>query len=285
MPTRRESVYRLQLVVADQLTVDLVGFLSVPSGWKGQMHTHPFWELVFFKRGRGLHLYGDEELRVAPGLFYLFAPQMAHQLINPGREPIEMLYIGFSFEFSCGQTPGIAHRAELPGFQARRAVAAKLRQIARVIPRGASSEKGVQILSAMRVDLMGVLAPIVRHLTGRTASAPLSPATRNSLLVDRIKKHILGHLAARVSVKELGQTFYYSPSYLSELFKVQTGLSLKQYQGTLRMQQAMQLLRDPALTVSEVAARVGFQTIHSFTKRFRQQFRLSPSRFRARAGA
>jgi len=72
-------------------------------------------------------------------------------------------------------------------------------------------------------------------------------------------------------------------SYFSELFKAVTGKNFVAYLRQLRVAQARILLRETALLVEEVAAKVGFSDAKRFSKIFRADVGCSPSEYRQAA--
>jgi AraC family transcriptional regulator of arabinose operon len=72
-----------------------------------------------------------------------------------------------------------------------------------------------------------------------------------------------------------------SVSRLAHLFKEQTGLSPQRYLEEHRMLTASRLLRLTGLTITEVAAEVGYDDPFYFSNRFRRYSGKSPNRFRA----
>lgn len=70
---------------------------------------------------------------------------------------------------------------------------------------------------------------------------------------------------------------------LQSAFRQMFGVSLQQYCADLRMQMARDLLQDPALTIAEVAEKVGFSEPTNFSAAFRKHFLLLPSAIRREA--
>ena len=66
-------------------------------------------------------------------------------------------------------------------------------------------------------------------------------------------------------------------SYLSYIFKKETGSTLVQYLTNVRMKQACELLRScPELSLEEIAVRTGYNSTTYFHKIFRSRFGVSP---------
>lgn len=71
-----------------------------------------------------------------------------------------------------------------------------------------------------------------------------------------------------------------SPSHFSRLFKQVTGCSYTDYVTTIRLQHAQILLAKTELSISEIAAKVGFANGNYMCNVFKNKFNCSPSEFR-----
>lgn len=69
-------------------------------------------------------------------------------------------------------------------------------------------------------------------------------------------------------------------SYLSRLMKSELGVSFKDFLSHLRIRRATELMRDPALSLNEIAGRVGYVTQHYFSTAFKNALNVSPSEYR-----
>jgi AraC-like DNA-binding protein len=124
-------------------------------------------------------------------------------------------------------------------------------------------------------------------LVGRQLPEPLSPAptatrTHAASVVQRLLTYIRSHIAdsRRLRVEDLASTFAYSPSHLSSLFRLETGESLRQYIMRHRLQRAEDELKLSTLTVSQIAAELGFVDVCHFSKLFKKRYHLTPTDYR-----
>lgn len=72
-----------------------------------------------------------------------------------------------------------------------------------------------------------------------------------------------------------------SPSYLSRNFTRIQGESLTSYLTKCRLENARKLLSNTALSVAEISERSGYRDLFYFSKRFKNAFGISPSKYRA----
>ena len=72
----------------------------------------------------------------------------------------------------------------------------------------------------------------------------------------------------------------HQPSYLSALFKQETGSTLIDYINTQRVNRAAQLLVQNNHTIAAVAEEVGILDVNYFTKIFKKTLGVTPTRYR-----
>ena len=83
-----------------------------------------------------------------------------------------------------------------------------------------------------------------------------------------------------VKVEQIASALGLNRSYLTRLFKEVTGYSLQEYLLTYRMKMAFKMLSENRLSVSEIAAAVGYSDTFTFSKAFKRHFGSSPSSFK-----
>lgn len=96
--------------------------------------------------------------------------------------------------------------------------------------------------------------------------------------IDYIKEHAhekitLGQIAKEVSMND---------SYLSRLFKMETGKNIVHFLNDIRMEKALELMKDPNLRVKEIAGLVGIDDPFYFNRIFKKYYQVSPTEFRSR---
>jgi AraC-like DNA-binding protein len=90
---------------------------------------------------------------------------------------------------------------------------------------------------------------------------------------------------AALSLHELSAQVGLSPFHLLRTFRRVVGLTPHQYLLRYRVRRAMALLRDPNLSVTQVAYDAGFGDVSNFIRMFGRHLGCSPRAFRQRIGA
>jgi AraC family transcriptional regulator len=136
------------------------------------------------------------------------------------------------------------------------------------------------------LSVAAIIEQVIIHLLRRYISVRRTSdleMSRVGLVDRRIRRAVeLMHanLEREISVGELAAAAYLSPFHFARLFKKLMGASPHAYLARLRVRRAQILLADTDLSVTEVAARAGYNNSSHFAKSFRQATALTPREFR-----
>lgn len=105
-----------------------------------------------------------------------------------------------------------------------------------------------------------------------------------SILSSRIAhavSFVEAHYMDDLSLVSVARDLHINPEYLSRTFKQQVGINFSTYLNNIRLQHALELLKQTDYRVAEIAARTGFQSPAYFSKCFKAAFGLSPQQWKA----
>jgi AraC-like DNA-binding protein len=271
----QEKVLRVQSDSEAGIRLDLVGYVDFPGGYRGAAHTHPFWEVVYVGSGKGEMLREGVPQACGKEDILLIHPGEMHQVCADPGGSLQQYYFGFSFDYTPVDSLSWTAPRTLPHLDLIRS---ELRQCHDLV----QHQKDKQALELSRSLLMPVVSRIVGLIVA-PARKPDSPVhTRRSSPVQQAKEFLQANLRSHDTVRELAERFGLSPQYFGELFKKETGMTVKEYQTKVRTHRAMELIRDSDMRITEVAEEVGMEDLAYFSRVFKKQFQLSPRQLRQR---
>ena len=83
-----------------------------------------------------------------------------------------------------------------------------------------------------------------------------------------------------LSIGKIADAVSLAPTYLSSLYKKQTGITIGQYLLEVRIARAKELMKDPQKKFYEIAFAVGYEDVDYFTRVFKRAEGKTPSEFR-----
>lgn len=96
------------------------------------------------------------------------------------------------------------------------------------------------------------------------------------------KNYIQEHYSENLTLEVLARQVHMNPYYFSSFFKKNSGKNFKDYLNQVRIQHAMSLLVSTDMKTYEIADRVGFRDVRSFTDLFQKLYKETPASYRKR---
>lgn len=116
--------------------------------------------------------------------------------------------------------------------------------------------------------------------TVRKAADFSSAVEHSPSVVEKVKEYIHQHLSEDLSREDIASHVYLNPDYLTRIFKKETGMSISDYLLQQRMNIAARLLANTGLTVSSIAAQIGYANFSHFSRMFKKYHGKSPLEYR-----
>lgn len=99
-------------------------------------------------------------------------------------------------------------------------------------------------------------------------------------IVEKIKEYIKEHYNEEINLNRIAKHVYMNPSYISRLFKTCTGQNFIDFLTAVRMEKAMELLKNPGVRIYEVSGVVGYTNYRHFTEVFKKYTGLTAVEYR-----
>jgi Response regulator containing CheY-like receiver domain and AraC-type DNA-binding domain len=140
-----------------------------------------------------------------------------------------------------------------------------------------SDENSIEIDCAM--TLSELTEYIIKH--AREAIHKNQNEVKNSSAVCQTLELIhKDYMNPELSVNSLAEGVFLTPTYLSALFKKETGVTIGQYLTNYRIERAKQLLRDKRYKLYRISSLVGYSDANYFARIFKRQVGIIPSEYR-----
>lgn len=100
-----------------------------------------------------------------------------------------------------------------------------------------------------------------------------------SNIVKQVQQFVSEHLAT-ATLQLIAAHVYLNPSYLSKIYKMETGEGISEYVYRLKMDRAAHLLRTTNEKIYEIAASLGYIKTSYFIKLFKDKYGMTPQEYR-----
>ena len=104
-----------------------------------------------------------------------------------------------------------------------------------------------------------------------------SELDRGDIITRKIIMFLESNISRKLSSGEISDYMCMNYNYISGVFREKTGMSIMEYHGKIRINEAARLLRNSNMNVSEVSGRLGFEDPLYFSRVFKKVMGYSPS--------
>jgi AraC-like DNA-binding protein len=254
-------------------------------------HRHEFMELVIVSRGRGIHFTDLEEYSIEAGDVFAITGDTAHGY----RDVDELQVVNVLFDpawFSVLSGPA----RKSMGFHALFSLEPRFRKMYRLENKLHLRNEELREVLELVNRLMGefetkkplyemMVQTIFLQIVGllsRFYDRREIPVGDSLLMVGKCLSLMENGYMRQIQLSALAKAVHLSPRSLLRTFKQVMGISPIDYLIRLRVEKARELLRDPRMSITEIALRVGFSDSNYFSRQFRKITGGSPRRLKAR---
>lgn len=136
---------------------------------------------------------------------------------------------------------------------------------------------------ALKAHLLQLLSVLVRQVNGELVKASFEKSEKYRGIMTKVVDYIHQQLHEDLNLSKLCTVSNMSRSTFCTLFKEWTGKTFNRYVTDLRIFQAMCLLKEPELTVTDVCYSAGFNELSYFCRIFKKYTGISPTEYRKQA--
>ena len=259
----------------------------------GNRHSHEFVELVYVLDGRAHHTLGDETMELKKGDLFIMDVGVEHEFRVEDGEKITLCNCLFYPEFLTRVITGdsfidLAYDMFFSGYEDDRGAKGYLyllgkdtseieRLVLEMVDEQEKKREGY--LKVIRSLLSVVLIKNFRLCESSKKRPPLPSVQRK--IVGEIVDYVAAHDSKDLSVGEISHAMFFSPSYLSRVFKQHTGKSLVRFIQSKKVETAAELLRATDYPIDKVMLDAGYSDKKHFYEVFSEVYGVTPGEYRA----
>lgn len=128
--------------------------------------------------------------------------------------------------------------------------------------------------------LLTDMADMMWNIYGKEGPSHFSDMTRSGGLMKEFARHLSENIMTETSVQFYADKLCISKKYLSSIVKDRTRVSVGTIISVMRLETAARLLRDPELSIQQVASMMSFSDQSAFGKFFKKHTGTSPLKYR-----
>lgn len=242
-------------------------------------HIHGYYEIYYLSSGTATHFIDNEILKLQEGDIVFVKKGIIHKTVYEAGKFTKRLLICFDDDFVGTEYTDIL---EGLGKQKHIRLSALNRLDAEILLNKLHSEFCEQQDESLKMckNLLRELL-ILLHRYRRRTDMQKKALNANEAVIQASAKYIAENFSENLTLPALAAQAAMSPSYFSKIFKALTGFKLNEYITIIRIAEAERLLKSECLSITEVAARCGFNDSNYFASVFKKKKGITPHKFAA----
>ena len=283
------------VVLEDSITINRVisvHYFQYMSDFSFPGESHDFWELVCVDRGEIDALAGERRLTLKKGNILFHKPNEFHNVLTNGKVSPSLVVIGF-----------VCHSPAIKSFedQLMSVQDTEKELLAQIIVEARNTFRGrlddpyqeelifnSEPLTFGSAQLIShYLEQLIIHLYRRyfsyslpvRSSRFLAEASSGNDTYNRIVRYMEEHLGERMTIDRICRDNLVGRSQLQKLFRDTKGCGVIEFFSMMKIDTAKQMIRDNQLNFTQIADRLGYNSIHYFSRQFKQITSMTPSEY------
>ena len=283
------------VVLEDSVTINRiisVHYFQYMSDFSFPGESHDFWELVCVDRGEIDALAGERRLTLKKGNILFHKPNEFHNVLTNGKVSPSLVVIGFE----CHSPAIKSFEDQLMSVQdTEKELLAQIIVEARNTFRGRLDDPYQEELIFNSEPLTFGSAQLISHYLEQLiihlyrryfsyslpvrSSRFLAEASSGNDTYNRIVRYMEEHLGERMTIDRICRDNLVGRSQLQKLFRDTKGCGVIEFFSMMKIDTAKQMIRDNQLNFTQIADRLGYNSIHYFSRQFKQITTMTPSEY------
>jgi AraC-like DNA-binding protein/mannose-6-phosphate isomerase-like protein (cupin superfamily) len=258
-----------------------IGELSCISGYVVPPHKQWCHEISYIVSGEGYFSTNDEIKLLKEGDIHISPAGSIHAIETVKDSDLRYSYIGFDFD---EDLPG-ENLQQLYGFytSVTSYFSSDRNELLLPIFRSLDELYNKTMFYHLMVEtyLIQILVLVWRSFTTNPLPIYFPAVSVDSLgrSVYTVIKFIDRNIFEKIDLKMIAHEVGYNYSYISDVFKKKTGITIQKYINNRKIQEATELLKFGKLTIDQVAQKMNYANVQSFNKAFKRTVGYSPSEY------
>lgn len=242
------------------------------------LHTHiGFFELTVITSGSGRVIANNVSVPVEKGDIFVSFPFDTHSIEADEREGMNYNFCAFYLK-DADLVSDMEKLALLYGKPTDRIIRSDT--LASILTSAISetSKERLHQPKYLEALFLQMIIQLIRTFN-KQVSVTSAPSKREQLCY-QVMDYINTHIYSMTSLSEIAEHFSYDYAYISKIFTKTTSQSISEYYRFQRLEVARALIHENQFKLSEIAERLRYSSIYSFSKAFKQQYSLSPRAYK-----
>lgn len=245
-------------------------------------HAHPTYEIYYVLDGGRVYFINNTVYTVQKGDMILVNPNDIHRTTSSDAPKCERILVNFKESFLADELArcpiSLLKQFGVPLIRLPVDKQAIVEELLQKMIRECENKQ-----EAHETYVRALLTELLIQMHRNAVNANVKPTSSTHPMHQRmteIATYLNDHFQGKITLQDIADLFYISPSYLSRTFKKITGFHFKEYLLIIRLREAKRLLRESRDAISQIAEKTGFEHAAHFTIVFKKGTGITPANYR-----
>lgn len=272
-----------------------IHYFEYMSTFSFEGESHDFWEFLYVDKGEVEVTADDSTLIMKKGEVLFHKPNEFHNVKATGQVAPNLVVVSFS---ASGSMMSFFEKKLLPIDEMERTLLADIIVEARNCFSNRLDDPYLTHMQKKSGDTFGAeqmlrlyLEHFLIHLIRRYSSPiiikrkmakqlPKSTKSRSDTdIFNRISDYLEVHISSRITIEQICRENLIGRSQLQKIFREKCNMGVIEYFSKMKIDAAKQLIRTKNLNFTQISEKLGYTSVHYFSRQFKQLTGMTPSEY------
>lgn len=258
-----------------------IGELCCECGYQIEPHLQLCNEISYIVSGEGWFGTDGAEIRVGEGDIYINSKGHVHSIRADNNSPLRYFYMAFEFNEDArdevfGPVKNLFSNIVNPLVKDKNDI---MDPFTKVMNELYSKTEFSNIMIENFTKMIIILTHRSFRQNEKLIHLPIKTDNTIGHTIYSVIRYIDKNIYSIHDVKSISKNLGYSYSYLSHLFRDKMGMTLQSYINYVKIEKAIELMKTDRLSITQVAMKLNYEAVQSFSKSFKKTMGSSPMEY------
>lgn len=259
-----------------------VGELACEGNFEIDNHLQICHEITYIISGKGYVTTDSKTLNAAAGDVFLTRKGQMHSIKADKQSEMSYYYLAFDFNVDSEEKPYSLIKdlfLSNDAIRERDCLEINIPFSKLISEMYYLSDFSVEMANSYIEQILMLVYRLFSHkISSKYVSAKVNKPV--GFAVYSVIRYISENIYTLDSIAQMAKDLGYCDSYISRIFKEKMGTTLQAYITLKKMEKAKEMIKRGDITITEIALKLHFESLQSFSKSFRRTVGMSPMEYR-----
>ena len=272
--------------ICDDITADkiyTIYYFEFMKDYEFLGENHDFWEIIYIDKGCAIIGLDEKNLLLGSGEAVVIAPNVWHTLRADNISAPNVFVISFSLSRDAhgAMQSGIFHTSGDDKNLISKIISEYPQAFESTLTKPTKSliKRKDALMGAQQLIRLYLNALLISYARQSGSAERIHTPPGSGEMFDKIVKYMSEHLGDKLTLTDMEKFAGLSKSSLIQLFSAYANSGVIEYYIYLKTEEAKKYIRSGSMNISQIAAKLGYDSIHYFSRQFKLRTGMTPTEY------